>query len=666
MSPTEKVLSKLPDAKRSGNGWAARCPAHGDRKASLSVAEASNGAALLKCHAGCDNAAIVKAMGLGLRDLSSNTDTKPVIGNGKHRPSGKTFPTAEAAVVELERRHGKPSATWTYHDAEGEPVGLVVRWDTADGKDIRPVARHADGWRIGAMPEPRHLYKLPELADAELVVVVEGEKCAEAARSLGFVATTNAGGAQAAGKTDWRPLAGKEVWALPDNDKPGRKRNEWVASTLTPLGCTVKIIDLPGLPDGGDVVDWIDAHGDAAEPDSMREEIEAMAKATPIWRPEAKREPGPVLRCLADVEPRPVSWLWHGRVPLGRITLLVGRPGEGKSFLTTDIAARVSTGTPWPDRSPCPKGSVIMICAEDDPGDTIRPRLDAHTADVQRIHLLSAVNRDGGGVITEKVITLADIDAIEEALKRVQDCRLIVVDPIGSYLGCQTDSHRDNEVRGVLAPIAALAEKYGPAVLVVAHRRKSSGSNADDLALGSRAFTGIARAVWHLTRDTENKARRLMLPGKNNLAVEGEGLAFSIIGNPPHVAWERDPVAMSADDALAAEGQSRDQKRGPGAEEFNKAVGWLQYALAEGPRLADELLEEWRNGQSGSKRTLDRAKQSLPVEAYRPKVPGPWWWQLTSNIAKRSKGEELGNLGNLAKSKGKTAILKPHGSKDAK
>lgn len=246
----------------------------------------------------------------------------------------------------------------------------------------------------------------------------------------------------------------------------------------------------------------------------------------------AKPELGPILTCMADVEPRAISWLWPGRIPLGRITLLVGRPGEGKSFFTIDAAAHVTTGTPWPDGSFCPQGSVILISAEDDPGDTIRPRLDAHYAEVRRVHLLSAVQRVDGEGQYERLISLADVDAIEAALVKLPDCKLIVVDPIGSFLGVGTDSHRDNDVRSVLAPIAKLAEKYGPAVLVVAHRRKSAGTVADDLALGSRAFTGIARAVWHLTRDTDNKERRLLLPGKNNLAREKDGLAFSIIGEP--------------------------------------------------------------------------------------------------------------------------------------
>ena len=413
---------------------------------------------------------------------------------------------------------------------------------------------------------------------------------------------------------------------LADHDEAGRNHAQQVALTLSGITESVCVVELPGLPDKGDVSDWIAAGG-------TKEELNRLAEAAPLWTPTAAKEFGPILTCLADVEPRPVSWLWPNRIPLGRITLLVGRPGEGKSFLTTDAAARVITGTPWPDGSDCSKGSVILISAEDDPADTIRPRLDAHYADVRRVHLLSAVRRVNGDGHYERLITLADVEAIEAALVQLPDCKLIVVDPIGSFLGGGTDAHRDNEVRGLLAPIAMLAEKHGPAVLVVAHRRKSAGSIADDLALGSRAFTAIARSVWHLTRDSKNKARRLLLPGKNNLDLEGDGLAFSIIGEPPRIAWERDPVVMSADDALAAENQSHKHKPGPDTEALDAASEWLRSALAGGPRLAKDLLDEWRNGQGGSERTLKRAKQFLGVEAYRVEVPGPWWCKLPAKDA---------------------------------
>ena len=131
------------------------------------------------------------------------------------------------------------------------------------------------------MPEPRPTYRLPEIANAKRVVVVEGEKAAEAARAIGFTATTSAGGSAAAGKTDWRPLVGKEVWILPDNDDPGRKFADTVMGILTKLGTAAKIIDLPGLPEHGDIVDSIDAHGEQVQPMPMCAEIEALANLVP-------------------------------------------------------------------------------------------------------------------------------------------------------------------------------------------------------------------------------------------------------------------------------------------------------------------------------------------------------------------------------------------------
>jgi hypothetical protein len=304
MTPLETLLARLRGAKKAGNGWSARCPSHDDRRASLSIAQGDDGTALVKCHAGCDSAAILAAVGLKLADLFPAKAGKTPTGNGKPTPGVRTFATANDAVADLERQHGKQSGMWTYHDAQGDPVGAVVRWDTTQGKEIRPVTRHGDAWRIGAMPDPRPLYALYDLAAVQRVVVTEGEKAADAARSLGFIATTSAGGSQAAGKSDWRPLVGKEVWILPDNDPPGRKFAETVAGILDKLtpGHVVRVVELPDLPDRGDIVDWIDAQGDAAEPDAMRAEIETLARAVEPWRPP---ETDDIAYCLFPVDALP-------------------------------------------------------------------------------------------------------------------------------------------------------------------------------------------------------------------------------------------------------------------------------------------------------------------------------------------------------------------------
>jgi len=257
-SNLDSVLSRFKSVRRVKGGWTACCPAHDDRHASLSISAGDDGRVLLHCHAGCDTSAILAAVGMKLADLFPPKTGAAPNRNSKLASGGRTFATAKDAVAELERRHGKRSAVWTLPRRRGDPVGLVVRWDLSDGnKDIRPVSRYPDGWRVAAMPEPRPLYRLPELllADAEKpVVVVEGEKCADAAWSLGFVATTSAGGSQAAAKTDWRPLAGKEVWIMPDNDAPGRKYAETVAGILARLtpAPVIRVVELPGLPDGGD------------------------------------------------------------------------------------------------------------------------------------------------------------------------------------------------------------------------------------------------------------------------------------------------------------------------------------------------------------------------------------------------------------------------------
>ena len=644
MTPVDSILSKLPDARPNGSGWITRCPAHDDGRASLSVAVGDDGRALVHCHAGCTPEAIVSAMGLKLADLMPCHDRRPCPSpraatrakkSGRHQKNAPTvYATAQDAIAELERKHGPRAAIWAYHDAVGEPVGMIVRWNTAGDKDIRPLAKTANGWIIGGMPEPRPLYRLPELLARpdECVYVTEGEKAADAAASIGLLATTSPHGSESAKMADWTPLTGRDVIILPDNDDAGQGYARDVTSILLGLdpATTVRVVELPDLPTKGDIYDWLEAR-DATEPDALQAHVgQLVDAASPIDASEVLG--GPILTCLADVEPVEVRWLWPGRVPLGRITLLVGRPGEGKSLLTTYMASRVTTGSPWADGTVCPKGSVVLISAEDDPADTIRPRLDAHYADVKRVHLLSMVRKIGtDGGRQDVMFTLADLASLEAALGKCPDCRLIVIDPIGSFLGVKTDAHRDNEVRGVLAPLAKLAEKHGVAVVVVAHRRKSAGGFADDLALGSRAFTGIARAVWHLARDGENKRRRLLLPGKNNLAPEGNGLAFTIIGDPPTIVWERDPVAMTADDALASENVSQEKKPGPKPEARNKARDWLRDLLRTGPMEAGKVkIEATDAGYAW--RTVQRAKDELGIKPDRHQFGGAWIWKLPPEV----------------------------------
>lgn len=277
MTPVDVVLSRVTNPKRVGAGWAARCPAHDDKRPSLSVSEGDEGRVLVHCHAGCPTDAIAKALGLTLRDLMP--DREPSYASPSPKPPGrqqsagsgdgdtrKVFGTAAEAVAELERRRGSCSARWVYEAADGTPIGLVVRWNRANGrKDIRPISRTLAGWIIGGMSVPRPLYKLPTLSDARRVYITEGEKAAGAVISLGLVATTSPHGSQCAGSADWSPLAGKEVIVLPDNDAAGRKYASDVVGLLAKLSPApiVKVLELGDLPPSGDAFDFVESYRSA-------------------------------------------------------------------------------------------------------------------------------------------------------------------------------------------------------------------------------------------------------------------------------------------------------------------------------------------------------------------------------------------------------------------
>ncbi|MGH8502003.1 MAG: AAA family ATPase [Gammaproteobacteria bacterium] len=329
-----------------------------------------------------------------------------------------------------------------------------------------------------------------------------------------------------------------------------------------------------------------------------------------------------VTRCLADVEPEPIRWLWPGRIARGKLTLTVGDPGLGKSFLTLDIAARVSTGAAWPDRRSNRQGSVILLSAEDDAGDTIRPRLDAMGADVSRIHVLDAVRHidHDAGEASERMPTLGDTAALAEAIVSAGDVRLVIVDPVSAYLG-QVDSHKNADLRALLSPLAKLAATYGVAVVAVSHLNKST-SSAIYRTMGSLAFTAAARAVWCVAKDKNDERRRLLIPVKNNIACDSGGLAYRIVGaEPGRIEWEPEPISITADDALNSE---PDEIR----SEREDAIHWLREVLADGPAKVKDL-QQWARDAGHTWATVRRAKTALNVQATKAGFENSaWYWEL--------------------------------------
>lgn len=337
----------------------------------------------------------------------------------------------------------------------------------------------------------------------------------------------------------------------------------------------------------------------------------------------------PIVVRLSDVEPEPISWLWPDRIALGKLTLIAGDPGLGKSFVTLDISARVSSGTPWPDRRTEPNavGGVVLLSAEDDVSDTIRPRLDAAGADVTRVNLIQGIEyfEKRTAKRSRRSFNLEqDLPSLEAAIRGTTGCRLVVVDPVSAYLG-KVESHNNSEIRGLLAPLSELASRYRVAVVAVTHLNKGGGANALYRAMGSLAFVAAARAAWLVVPDADNPKRRLFLCAKNNIGPDRGGLAYELTpsGTVAYVAWEAEPVATTADEALGAVIRKGEERK---TGKVVTSGEWLKEQLANGPVPMRELEARWQDAGI-SEASIRRASGKLGIVPR--KLPrGPWVWEL--------------------------------------
>jgi hypothetical protein len=310
--------------------------------------------------------------------------------------------------------------------------------------------------------------------------------------------------------------------------------------------------------------------------------------------------------------------------------MLTGHPGLGKSLVTIAWAAIVSTGGRWPvegGRAEC--GSVLIMSAEDDAADTIRPRLEAAGADLDRCHIIGMVREgsDGDPQRQRGFSLVNDLPLLDKALSDTSDCALVIIDPIAAYLGT-TDSHKNAEVRAVLAMLAQLAGKHNVAIVVVSHLRKSFTGDAILQVSGSLAFVAAARAVFVITADKDDETRRLLLPLKNNIGNDRTGYAYQIdaVSRPGEIetcriAWEPESVTVTADEALAPrDGESRVKK-------VEAAAGWLRVLLADCPVPQTEV-EALAEAAGHSWGTLRRAADEIGVIKAKRSFGGPSLWSL--------------------------------------
>lgn len=329
---------------------------------------------------------------------------------------------------------------------------------------------------------------------------------------------------------------------------------------------------------------------------------------------------------LSDIQSVPISWLWPGRIARGKVTLIVGDPGLGKSLLTTTLAAIVSKGYQWPvDNTVASIGDVILLSAEDDAADTTKPRLEALQADCTRIHILQAIQEvNDEDEQVERMFSLKkDIAKLEQLLFSLPESHLLVIDPISAYLD-GTESHNNSDVRGLLAPLAALAARHNIAVIAVSHLNKGSSNNAMYRAMGSLAFVAAARAAYVVTKDKTKPERRLFIPTKNNLAQDNTGLAYSVLGTEngqPIIVWEQEPITVTADEALIPLEPSEDKT---GTDE---AVDFLQSILSKSSMKVIDIQKEAR-AAGISEKSLRRAREKLGIKPKKSNFNEGWEWGL--------------------------------------
>ena len=356
-------------------------------------------------------------------------------------------------------------------------------------------------------------------------------------------------------------------------------------------------------------------------------------------------------RRISDVVSKPVNWLWKNRIARGKISMLVGHPGLGKSQITAYMAAIVSTGGAWPvDYDVCPIGNVVLLSAEDDAADTIRPRLEAAGADIEKVYIIDAM-KDGSN---ERMFNLTvDLPRVENLLQCIGDVALIIIDPITAYLG-KTDSHKNADIRGLLSPLSDLAMKCGAAVVCVSHLNKG-GNNNDPLTrvMGSMAFVATARTVFIIAKDMANPLRRLFLPIKNNIGNDVSGFAFTVesITLPNDietscVVWESEAVTLSAEDAMRSSPAEKSAVEG--------AIEFLTNLLADGPMSSAQVITE-ATADGHSCRTIGRAKKELGILAVKGGMQKGWMCQLppkSAKIAEECQTNMMATFGDVGTLKG--------------
>lgn len=590
--------------RESDHQWSCLCPAHNDGSPSLRVGAGDDGRPTVECLAGCEYADVRSALlprGVPA-DLLRPTGTRKAFGGRPRRGQAQRGPDADAKPLPGD------AAVAKWHDALITDEGPLLTYlrekrGLAHSTLLRhEIGRHYGKFTIPVRDEDRELvnvrkydhaatknkmtnhsghgaarlYPMEVLAEEpdEPVLLCEGEWDALVANQHGFVAVTGTGGAKNPPK-DLSPLQDRSVYVVYDCDDAGRRGARAVARQLLPVAKEVYVVDL-GLGESEDVTDWFVAHGKSEE-----ELLALLSDASPVTPEDVDddEDDDGLLVSLADVQETRLDWVWPGRIPAGKLTILEGDPGLGKSMLWTRIVADITTGEPLPgdDRAREPLNALV-ICAEDDLGDTIVPRLRAAGADVNRVAALGLQRDDKGHLIPLSIPE--DLPRLRKAIRKAR-AAVVVFDPISAYLSETINSGNDSSVRRALTPLGEIAQTTGAAVLMVRHLNKQGDLKALYRGGGSIAFIGAARSGLVVDRHPEDPRTLVLAQTKANLARDIPALTYSVDSwylddAIPVVTWGEE-LEMDAD-ALLRKTDGRRDTSGRDA-----VVAFLRELLSDGP-----------------------------------------------------------------------------------
>ncbi len=479
----EFIARQLGGASKSGDNWSCRCPAHEDRRASLSITDKTDGKILVHCHAGCDQELVIAELkGQGLW------------------PSQKSQDVIEPTPVQINLgpSRGRVIATYDYVDEDGQVLYQALRYDP---KDFRQRTPNGDGtWRWSIKGVRRVLYRLPEVLEAvaqgKTVYVCEGEKDVEAARSLGLVATCNAMGADNGSGNKWLPefaqvFKGAKVVIIPDQDEPGERHAEWVIETWKGVAASVKVAP---PAQGKDLADWVAAGLTVAQLEAA--ELDAFGVSEML--PQSNHiSTGFQFFDVADLitDIKPIKWLVRRFFEEDSLALIYGPPGGGKSFFAVDIAASIATGTSW-FSNPVKRGPVFYIAGEGHNG--LARRFKAWETGRGVTIPRGSLYKSGGAM------QALDEDSVREVSEMIADTvaatgempSAIMIDTLARNFGAGDENSTEDMSTFIQHVDKWLRRRFNCCVLTVHH----SGHNMER-ARGSSALKAAVDAECEITKD---------------------------------------------------------------------------------------------------------------------------------------------------------------------